>query len=240
MKGRPAEPEVEDLANCLNSMGAKIKGAGSSIIEIKGVKELQGTNYSIIPDRIETGTFIAAAGITGGEIRLKNVNIKHLEAPIEYFSKAGVEIEILSFDHIMAKGRSIRPVDVETRPYPFFPTDLQAQIMALISISNGISVISEKIFPDRFMHAAELNRMGAEIKVDGAKAVIKGVKNLSGASVMVSDLRAGAGLVLAALAARGQSDVLRIYHIDRGYERLEEKFRNLGAEIERVPQFGEG
>ncbi len=237
IEGSACEPEVEDLANCLNSMGAKIKGAGSSIIEIEGINEINGTDYSIIPDRIETGTFIAAAGITAGEILLKNVNIRHLEAPIEYFSRAGVEIEILSNDQIIARGKTIRPIEVETRPYPYFPTDLQAQLMALISISDGISIISEKIFPDRFMHAAELNRMGADIKVDGPTAVVKGVKNLSGAAVMVSDLRAGAGLVIGALAAHGLSEVLRVYHIDRGYEKLEEKLINLGAEIDRAKQF---
>lgn len=236
IEGAACEPEVEDLANCLIKMGAKIKGAGTSIIEIEGVKELHGTVHEIIPDRIETGTFIAAAGITGGEVLLKNINVRHLEAVIEYYSKAGVEIDILSSDRLIARGRSIRPVEVETRPYPYFPTDLQAQLMALVSVSDGTSILSEKIFPDRFMHAAELNRMGADIKVDGATAVIKGVKNLSGAAVMASDLRAGAGLVVAALAAHGQSEVLRIYHIDRGYERLEEKLKALGADIERKAQ----
>lgn len=236
IEGAACEPEVLDLAKCLTAMGAKIKGAGSSIIEIEGVKELNGADHTVIPDRIEAGTFIAAAGITGGDIHIKNINITHLEYPIECFSKAGVEIEIMANDHIVARGRSIRPVELETRPYPFFPTDLQAQLMALVSISDGTSILSEKIFPDRFMHAAEMNRMGAEIKVDGATAVIKGVKNLSGASVMASDLRAGAGLVVAALAAHGVSEVLRIYHIDRGYERLEEKMKALGADIERAPQ----
>lgn len=236
IEGAACEPEVLDLAKCLTSMGAKIKGAGSSIIEIEGVKELGGAEHSVIPDRIEAGTFIAAAGITGGEIHIRNININHLEYPVECFSKAGVEIEILSNDHIVAKGRTVRPVELETRPYPFFPTDLQAQLMALVAVSDGTSILSEKIFPDRFMHAAEMNRMGADIKVDGATAVIKGVKNLSGASVMASDLRAGAGLVVAALAAHGQSEVLRIYHIDRGYERLEEKMKALGADIERAPQ----
>jgi UDP-N-acetylglucosamine 1-carboxyvinyltransferase len=236
IEGAACEPEVVDLANCLTAMGAKIKGAGSSIVEIEGVKELGGAAHTIIPDRIEAGTFIAAAGMTGGEIHIRNVNINHLEYPIECFSKAGVEIEIKSNDHIIARGRSIRPVELETRPYPFFPTDLQAQLMALVSIADGTSIISEKIFPDRFMHAAEMNRMGADIKVDGATAVIKGVKNLSGAAVMASDLRAGAGLVVAAMAAHGVSEVLRIYHIDRGYDKMEEKLKALGADIERAPQ----
>ena len=236
IEGAACEPEVEDLANYINSMGGKVRGAGTSIIEIEGVKELHGTTYTIIPDRIETGTFIAAAGICGGEIKLKNVNIRHIENPIEVFSKAGVEVEILANDQIIVRGRSILPVDVETLPYPYFPTDLQSQLMALVCIADGISVISEKIFPDRFTHAAELNRMGAEIKVDGATAKIRGVKNLSGASVMASDLRAGAGLVVAALAAHGESEILRIYHIDRGYEMLEQKLHGIGAEIDRVPQ----
>lgn len=236
IEGAACEPEVLDLAECLSAMGAKIRGAGSSIIEIEGVKELGGAEHRIIPDRIEAGTFIAAAGITGGEIHIRNTNINHLEYPIECFSKAGVEIEILGNDHIVARGRSIRPVELETRPYPFFPTDLQAQLMALVSIADGTSILSEKIFPDRFMHAAEMNRMGADIKVDGATAVIKGVKNLSGAAVMASDLRAGAGLVVAALAAHGPSEVLRIYHIDRGYDKMEEKLKALGADIQRTPQ----
>ncbi len=236
IEGAACEPEVEDLAALLNEMGAKISGAGTTTIVIEGVEQLHGTEHKIIPDRIETGTFIAAAGITGGEIHLRNVNASHIEKPIEIFSLAGVEIEILSNDQIIARGRSIKPVEVDTRPYPFFPTDLQAQLMALLCISEGISIITEKIFPDRFMHAAELCRMGADIKVAGAIAVIKGVNDLSGASVMASDLRAGAGLVVGALCAHGQSEILRIYHLDRGYERLEEKLRNLGADIQRIPQ----
>ncbi len=236
IEGAACEPEVEDLANFLIKMGAKISGAGTTIIEIEGVKELHAAEHTIIPDRIETGTFITAAGITESEIHIKNMNVNHMEKPFEIFSTAGVEIEILSSDHIIARGKSIKPVEIETRPYPFFPTDLQAQLMAYVSISDGISIISEKIFPDRFMHAAELCRMGADIKVDGPTAVIRGVSCLSGASVMASDLRAGAGLVMGALSAHGQSEVLRIYHIDRGYEKLEEKLVKLGAQIERVRQ----
>ncbi len=236
IEGAACEPEVEDLANFLNSMGAKIKGAGTPFIQIEGVTELKGTEYSVIPDRIEAGTFIAMAGITFGEIKIKNINIKHIEYPIDVFSKAGVEIEIINESTLIARGKTIKPIEVETLPYPFFPTDLQSQLMALVSISDGISIITEKIFPDRFMHAAELNRMGADIKVDGAIAKIKGVEHLSGASIMASDLRAGAGLVIAALAAKGESEVLRIYHIDRGYEKLEEKIKNLGGDIVRVPQ----
>jgi UDP-N-acetylglucosamine 1-carboxyvinyltransferase len=236
IEGAACEPEIEDLAVFLTGMGAKIKGAGTTTIIIEGVERLHGTVHEIIPDRIETGTFIAAAGITGGEIHLRKVNAAHLEKPIEILSLAGVEIEILSNDHIIARGNTIKPVEVDTRPYPYFPTDLQAQLMALLCVSEGISIITEKIFPDRFMHAAELCRMGADIKVDGAIAVIKGVPLLSGASVMASDLRAGAGLVVGALRAHGQSEILRIYHLDRGYERLEEKLKYLGADIERLPQ----
>ncbi|MGC8769987.1 MAG: UDP-N-acetylglucosamine 1-carboxyvinyltransferase [Brevinematia bacterium] len=236
IEGAACEPEVEDLANFLNSMGAKIKGAGTPFIQIEGVNELKSTEHTVIPDRIETGTFIAMAGMTRGEIKIKNTNVKHIEYPIDVFSKAGVEIEIIDEKTIIARGKTTKPIEVETLPYPFFPTDLQSQLMALVSTSDGISIITEKIFPDRFLHAAELNRMGADIKIDGATAIIKGVEYLSGASIMASDLRAGAGLVIAALAARGESEILRIYHIDRGYEKLEEKIRNLGGEIERVPQ----
>ncbi|URA10231.1 UDP-N-acetylglucosamine 1-carboxyvinyltransferase [Thermospira aquatica] len=236
IEGAAAEPEVADLANFLNQMGANITGAGTSIITIEGVDSLHGVEYTTIPDRIEAGTFIAAAGITGGEIRIENACVHHLAEPIEIFSRAGVEIEILSDTTLIARGKNIRPIEVETKPYPFFPTDLQAQLMALVTLSDGISIISEKIFPDRFLHAAELCRMGADIHIDGAVAVVKGVPYLSGAAIMASDLRAGAGLVLAGLAARGKTEVLRIYHIDRGYEHFEEKLRALGADIERRPQ----
>ncbi len=236
IEGAACEPEVADLAQCLNKMGAKISGAGTSVITIEGVERLHGVEYTTIPDRIEAGTFIAAAGITGGEITLTNTCVAHLAEPIEVFSKAGVEIEILSHTTLVARGKTIRPVEVETKPYPFFPTDLQAQLMAMVTLADGISIISEKIFPDRFLHAAELCRMGADIHVDGAVAVVKGVPRLSGASIMASDLRAGAGLVLAGLAAKGKTEVLRIYHIDRGYEHFEEKLRALGADIQRRPQ----
>jgi len=236
IEGAACEPEVSDLANFLNKMGAKITGAGTPVITIEGVNELKGTNYTVIPDRIEAGTFIAIAGITHGKIHLKNINIQHLETPIEFFSQAGIEIEILSNTELIAKGNNIYPIEVETAPYPFFPTDLQAQLMALESLSNGISVIKENIFPDRFLHAPELCRMGADIRIDEATAIIKGVSKLSGTSVMVSDLRAGAGLVAAALAAEGKSEILRIYHIDRGYENFEKKLTQLGADIIRTSQ----
>ncbi len=236
IEGTAEEPEVSDLAGLLNKMGAKISGFGTPIITIEGVNSLKGGTYQVIPDRIEAGTFIALAGLCKGPIRLKNINVSHLGMAIETFSEAGVEFEILSDTELIAAGQTIRPLQIETQPYPYFPTDLQAQMMAMVAMSDGISVIKERIFPDRFMHAAELNRMGADIKVDGDTAVIKGVKDLSGASVMASDLRAGAGLVIAALGAHGHSEILRIYHIDRGYERFEQKLQTLGADIKRLKQ----
>jgi UDP-N-acetylglucosamine 1-carboxyvinyltransferase len=236
--GAAAEPEVSALADFLVSIGAKITGAGTSLIEIEGVSSLHGSEFSVIPDRIETGTFIACAGITGGRITVKNTNIHHVEAVIEKFSQAGVEFDILSDNEFIAKGGDIKAVEMDTQPYPFFPTDLQAQLMAHCCLANGISIIRENIFPDRFMHAPELVRMGADIQVEGNIAVVKGVPKLSGAAIMASDIRAGAGLVVGALAASGLSEVLRIYHIDRGYENFELKLQNLGADIERVPQDG--
>lgn len=234
IEGAAEEPEVTDLAQCLNTMGAKITGAGTPVITIEGVDSLHGGTHSVIPDRIESGTYIAAAGITGGEIKLIDTNVHILGETIQKFSEAGVDFTILSDTELLVKGGAIKPVQVETKPYPYFPTDMQAQLMAMLSVSDGISVMKENIFPDRFTHAAELNRMGADIKVDGPQAVVKGVKMLSGASVMSSDLRAGAGLVVAALAARGHSEVLRIYHIDRGYYAFEQKLKAMGADIQRA------
>lgn len=236
IEGAAEEPEVEDLGHFLNSMGANIEGMGTPLIKVKGVERLHGTEHTVIPDRIETGTFIAAAAITGGDVLLDSVNIKHIEFPIKKFSEAGVEFELLSDNKLRVRCEKLKPVEIETNPFPLFPTDMQPLIMALATIADGISVIEENIFPDRFMHAAEFNRMGADIKVDGSTAVIKGVTGLSGASVMASDLRAGAGLVVGTLAARGKSEVLRIYHIDRGYENFEQKLQSLGADISRVSQ----
>jgi UDP-N-acetylglucosamine 1-carboxyvinyltransferase len=236
IEGAAEEPEVEALGIFLNMMGAKISGLGTPIIEIEGVESLHGVEFTVIPDRIEAGTFIAAAGITGGKVHLRDIDIHHLDYPIEKFSEAGMEFELLSETELIAKAGKIKPVQIETKPYPYFPTDMQAQIMAVVSLCEGISVIRENIFPDRFTHAAEMNRLGAEIQVDGMTAVIKGVDHLSGAAVMASDLRAGAGLVVSTLASRGQSEVLRIYHIDRGYEQFEQKLQALGADIERAAQ----
>ncbi|MEW5758537.1 MAG: UDP-N-acetylglucosamine 1-carboxyvinyltransferase [Candidatus Omnitrophota bacterium] len=227
------EPEVTDLANFLIKMGAKIKGHGTPIIEVTGVKELKGTDYKIIPDRIEVGTFILAGLITKGEIIIKNCRPDHLGSLLDILKTMGAHIHCKK-DSIRVKGNnSLKPINITTLPYPGFPTDLQAQIMALLSVVKGISVITEKIYPDRFMHVAELDRMGAQIQKEGPHAIIQGVKSLSGTTVMASDLRASAALVLAGLVAKGQTHISRIYHLDRGYEDLEKKFEALGAKIRR-------
>ena len=229
------EPEVVDLANYLLAMGAKIKGAGTSNIEIEGVETLSPpTHYEIIPDRIEAGTFMAIAGACGSEILLKGCKIEHLEAIILKMKDAGIEfIEIE--EGLKVKGpKRPRPVDIKTMPYPGFPTDMQAQFMAMMSIASGTSVIKETIFENRFMHVAELRRMGADISVEGNTATVKGVKKLKGAPVMATDLRASASLVIAALIAEGETIIDRIYHLDRGYESLDEKLISLGAKIKRV------
>jgi len=230
------EPEVVDLANFLTKMGAKIKGQGSPRIEIKGVKALSGTEYEIIPDRIEAGTLAIAAALTKGEVTIKNIIVEHLSAVIEKLEQAGVKIK-KGKDYIFVKrSGTLKPVDVTALPYPGFPTDMQAQFMALMSVANGISVVSEKIYPDRFMHVSELNRMGAQIYRDGSNAIVHGVKNLCGAPVMASDLRASAAMVLAGLIAKDRTEVSRIYHLDRGYENLEKKLAKLGAKISRERQ----
>lgn len=228
------EPEVVDLANFLNSMGAKISGHGTSTITVDGVSSLHGTNYEVIPDRIEAGTFLAAGAITRGDITLEPVVPEHLESVIQLLKDTGFEITTegrkLRIRYIGAtKGQGFI-----TTPYPGFPTDMQAQIMALMAVTPGESLIQEQVFPDRFMHVAELQRMGANIDTDTGKALVKGVPNLSAAPVMASDLRASAALVLAGLVAQGTTEVRRVYHIDRGYERIDDKLRKLGAEIERI------
>ncbi len=229
------EPEIVDLANFLNKMGAKIKGAGRDTIRIEGVKELKGTDYSIIPDRIEAGTYIIASAITRGDIILEGAKINHLESLVTKLHEAGIEIEDEN-GAIKVKAGRIKAVNVKTMPYPGFPTDMQAQFMALMSITPGISIITETIFENRFMHVSELLRMGADIKIEGSSAVVKGVKSLSEAPVMATDLRASAALILAGLIAKGKTEISRIYHLDRGYERIVEKLSNLGAKIERIKQ----
>lgn len=230
------EPEVVDLANFLNRMGAKIKGQNSPRIEIKGVKSLSGAEYEIIPDRVEAGTLAIAAALTKGEITIKNIIVEHLSAVIEKLEEAGVKIKRGKDYILVRRSGKLKPVDITALPYPGFPTDMQAQFMALMSVADGISVVSEKIYPDRFMHVSELNRMGAQIYRDGSNAIVHGVKNLSGAPVMASDLRASAAMVLAGLIAKDKTEVFRIYHLDRGYENLEKKLAALGARIIRERQ----
>jgi UDP-N-acetylglucosamine 1-carboxyvinyltransferase len=228
------EPEVVDLANFLIKCGAKIKGHGTNTIVVEGVKNLKGCEYEIIPDRIEAGTFILAGMMTNGEVLVKNCEPNHLTEPIRVFSEMGASIQILSKDTILVKGRErYEPVNVTTLPYPYFPTDLQAQLMAVLTKARGISIITEKIFQNRFMHAYEMNRLGADITIDGNSAIIKGVDKLYGAPVMASDLRGGAGLIIALLGAEGVGELLRVYHVDRGYEKIEDKLSKLGAEIKR-------
>ena len=228
------EPEVVDLQNFLNKMGAKVKGAGTDVIRIEGVKELGSVEHTIIPDRIETGTFMVIGAITGGEILIKNVIPEHVEAIIAKLREAGVEIGE-SDEGIWVRGsKRIKGVDFKTMPFPGFPTDMQAQLMALMTVSEGTSIVTETIFENRFKHVDEFRRMGADIKVEGRVAIIKGVKNLSGAYVETSDLRAGAALVIAGLVAEGATVIDKINLIDRGYENLGQKLRGLGAQILRV------
>jgi len=230
------EPEIEDLANFLIACGANIKGAGTHRLVVKGVKKLSGCRYKIIPDRIETGTFMAAVMATGGALTLKGGRAQHLDALIDSMIAAGADIcsnenEI----KIKMNGRP-KAVDFTALAYPGFPTDMQAQMMAVLAVASGTSIVTDKIFPDRYMHASELVRMGADIKSESGKAVINGVVSLSGAQVMASDLRASACLIIAGLAAKGETTLSRIYHLDRGYENIEEKLNNVGANVKRVLQ----
>jgi UDP-N-acetylglucosamine 1-carboxyvinyltransferase len=227
------EPEVVDLGSCLKKMGAKIEGLGSPSIEIEGVKKLSGAHYSLIPDRIEAGTYVIASAMTKGDVTIKNMNVHMLGAMVDKLKDAGVLIQEKHGNVRIRRERVLRPVSVTTLPYPGFPTDLQAQMMALMCIVPGISVITEKIYPDRFMHVPELNRMGANIMLEGNTAIVSGRKKLSGAPVMASDLRASAALVLAGLVAEGSTEVARVYHLDRGYENLVAKLQSLGANIRR-------
>jgi UDP-N-acetylglucosamine 1-carboxyvinyltransferase len=232
--GAAEEPEVTDLADFLIKMGAKIEGAGTRRIIVEGVKELHGAEHDVIPDRIEAGTFLIAGAIIGKEVTIRRAEPRHLQALLQPLSEAGFEIST-GPDHVTVKpGPHRRPLKLETQPYPGFPTDMQAQMCALLATTEGISAITENVFPQRYMHVAELKRMGANIELEGATAVITGVPALSGAPVMASDLRASAALVLAGLAAEGTTEINRVYHIDRGYESIDEKLNALGAQIERV------
>jgi UDP-N-acetylglucosamine 1-carboxyvinyltransferase len=230
------EPEVADLANCLNAMGAQITGAGSDTLIIEGVRSLHGCHYDVLPDRIETGTFLVAAAITGGKVRLKSTQPKLLDAILQKLEEAGAALST-GPDWIALNMRGKRPkaTDIHTAPYPAFPTDMQAQFTALNAVAEGGGVVTETIFENRFMHVQEMQRMGANIRVEGNSAIIRGVKQLKAAPVMATDLRASASLILAGLVAKGETMVDRIYHIDRGYECIEEKLAALGANIRRVP-----
>jgi UDP-N-acetylglucosamine 1-carboxyvinyltransferase len=230
------EPEVEDLANALIKMGAKISGIGTTVIEIEGVDELRPIEYEIIPDRIETGTFISIAGITGSNILIKNCRFSHVQAIVEKLRETGIIIneEQGGLRVIGPPPGELRPTDVKTLPYPGFPTDMQAQFIALTSLAAGTSIVKETIFENRYMHVAELRRMGAVIEIEDNIATVRGVKKLLGAPVMATDLRASASLVVAALAAEGETLIERIYHLDRGYEKIEEKISGLGGNIQRI------
>lgn len=231
------EPEVVDLANFLNAMGARIQGAGSPTVTITGVKELHGADHEVIPDRIEAATFALAAAVTRGVLTLKGARPDHLGAVLDKLREAGVKVERRGPDLRVERGRSrLRPIEVTTQPYAGFPTDVQAQMMVLMLQIPGISVITERIFESRFMHVPELCRLGAEISIEGPTAIVKGGLPLSGAPVMASDLRASAALVLAGLAAEGETVVKRVYHLDRGYQKMDEKLRRVGARIQRVPE----
>lgn len=232
------EPEVVDLAQCLTSMGARISGAGTDVIRIRGVERLTGARHRIMPDRIETGTYLCAAAATGGEIRLLDTSASYLDAVIDKLMDAGCDIvteKSPSHEAIRLRApKKLEAVSVRTAPYPAFPTDMQAQFMAINAIARGTAVIRETIFENRFMHAVELQRLGARIKIDGNQAVVEGVERLTGAAVMATDLRASASLVIAGLVAEGETLIDRIYHLDRGYEAIEEKLSRLGARIRRV------
>jgi UDP-N-acetylglucosamine 1-carboxyvinyltransferase len=230
------EPEVVDLATFLTAMGAKISGVGSPTLTITGVKKLHGAEHEVIPDRIEAATYAIAAAVTGGEVTLRGARPDHLRAVLDKLHDAGVKIERNGAGICIRRTGRLKPVDITTLPYSGFPTDVQAQMMALMALTPGISIITERIFESRFMHVSKLARLGADIEIEGPSAIVKGGKPLSGAPVMASDLRASAALVLAGLAARGTTQVNRVYHIDRGYENIDGKLRALGARIERVEE----
>jgi UDP-N-acetylglucosamine 1-carboxyvinyltransferase len=234
LENAACEPEVVDLAAALNSMGARIEGAGTDRIRIEGVDELRPLRYEVMPDRIEAGTFMVAAAMTRGDIELLDVRTGDLEALASKLREAGAEVTMVA-DRVRVQGpRRVSPVNIKTRPHPGFPTDMQAQFMAMMTLADGTSVITENVFENRFMHVCELQRFGADITIEGNTATVRGVRGLIGAPVMATDLRASACLVLAGLAAQNTTEVARIYHLDRGYERIEEKFRLLGAHIDRV------
>lgn len=228
------EPEIVDLANFLNACGARITGHGTPEVTIEGVTSLTGADHTVIADRIEAGTFMVAAAITNGDLELVGARISHMRAVVDQLRRIGVIIERGETGVSVSSARRLEPVEITTQPYPGFPTDLQAQVMTMLCLADGNSVVTEKIFPDRFMHVPELNRMGAHLRKEGPTVIIEGVKRLVGAPVMASDLRASAALILAGLVAKGTTRISRAYHIDRGYERIEEKLAAVGAKIRRV------
>jgi UDP-N-acetylglucosamine 1-carboxyvinyltransferase len=234
LKNAAREPEISDLAHCLIAMGAKIEGVGTDTLVVEGVKSLHGAEHAILPDRIETGTYACAAAITGGNLFLENARAADLGAVLTSLREAGIVITEEENGFSVARANGLHGVDVMTEPFPGFPTDMQAQFMALMAVAEGASMITETIFENRFMHVPELNRMGARINVHGSSAIIRGVKHLSGAPVMATDLRASFSLVLAGLAAQGETTISRVYHLDRGYEAVEQKLAACGARIERV------
>jgi UDP-N-acetylglucosamine 1-carboxyvinyltransferase len=228
------EPEIGDLANCLVAMGAHIEGINSDTLTIEGVPALHGAEHAIIPDRIETGSYACAAAISGGSVFLRHARLEHLDATIRVMREAGVDITEEPGGLMIKRLNGLHGADVMTEPYPGFPTDMQAQFMAMLSVAEGASMVTETIFENRFMHVPELNRMGARINVHGASAIVRGVPSLSGAPVMASDLRASLSLILAGLAAKGETVVNRVYHLDRGYEAVEQKLAACGVDIERL------
>jgi len=233
IRNAAAEPEISDLADFLRKMGAEITGEGTDTISVQGVKKLHGAVHRVIPDRIEAGTFMAAAAITGGDILLENVEEEHLKPVIAKLAECNVKTEIRGKGLRVYRKGKLHPIQLKTMPYPGFPTDMQAQFMSLMAVAKGTSVITETVFENRFLHAGELQRMGADIKIDSRSAVIEGVEGLTGTKVRATDLRAGAALILSALAAKGDTEISDIYHIERGYYDIEGKLRKLGADIRR-------
>jgi UDP-N-acetylglucosamine 1-carboxyvinyltransferase len=238
LEGSACEPEITDLCHMLQAMGANIEGIGSHLLKIEGVEKLNGCKHRVIPDRIEAGTYVLAGAITGGELTIEGINAAHMGSFLDLLKTAGLNLDYQNQSIKISCNSNLNPLEVVTLPFPGFPTDLQAQICALACITDGLSVITERVYPSRFMHVPELLRMGAHISIEGSSAIIRGTKRLTGAPVMASDLRASAALILAGLAAEGETWVQRIYHLDRGYETFEKKLQNLGAKVERLPESG--
>jgi UDP-N-acetylglucosamine 1-carboxyvinyltransferase len=228
------EPEIENLASVLNKMGARVVGSGTDIIKVEGVDRLHGASHRVVPDRIEAGSFMVAAALTRGDVVVRGARPDHLDAFLLKLAEAGVVLSLETDKVMVRRDGRVRGVDITTLPYPGFPTDLQAQMMVLMAVADGVSVITENIFENRFMHAQELIRMGADIRLEGNRAIVKGIETLSGAPVMATDLRASVSLILAGLVAKGSTEISRVYHLDRGYERIEKKLSALGADIQRI------